>query len=152
MPFLKPEQKAYLIKIAGPPDLISSIEKRIKIKGARFLGLTLPIGAASTAGALFLAFLAIPTDAIYTGSEILALFLIYLMYFLVLYSLVRSGPEYMTFRALIRCMAKIDDAVGSPAASKARKRAAERLLFSSRKMRDYRPIVPLARHMRIIGR
>ena len=48
--------------------------------------------------------------------------------------------------------AYVDEAIGSPFASKARKKLARAILSSSRQMRGYRPILPLRLHKRIQGR
>jgi hypothetical protein len=53
---------------------------------------------------------------------------------------------------LIMAMSKVDDAIGSPPASKARKKLARMILSSSKKMRNYRPLVPLQFHERIQAR
>jgi hypothetical protein len=82
------------------------------------------------------------------------LFTIYgtvIVVYLPLYIVLRSSPESATFGTLVKCISKIDSAMGSQLASRPRKDVARNLLACARVMRRYRPLIPLRLDRRIVS-
>lgn len=76
---------------------------------------------------------------------------LYVIVFLSILLLWHTSPEYWSFRALIEAMEKVDPTIGSMRAATPRKRLARQVQTSARRMRYYRPLLPLTLHARITG-
>ena len=155
MIILEPDQRAYLIKVAKSSDTILSIEERINIARKRFRRLAalctfglfvIGIGASSIAVRFIVARADYSTQAV-----LLTLLGFYTIGFLTVWISVHSSPEYATFATLIDCISEVDNVIGSAPAARSRKNLARKLLACVRKMRSYRPIVPLRLHKRIMS-
>jgi hypothetical protein len=160
MDALPPDQKAYLIEVAGSEERISAIEKRIQNTARRYrraevlslvVGLFVGIAAIGAVANYFMKYhpsvlnsnLAPPLLIILTAYPAISL---------TAYIGFRSSPEYRTFRALVTCISTVDKAVGKAYASKERKKLASQVLWSARAMRSYRPLVPIRMHKRLMSR
>ena len=146
-------QREYLTKIAGSADLVSSVEKRIRSTRAKYW--MLQIAVSPVIFGLVYIFIYITIEYIVNwplGEFLIALAVFYTVFFLVSYPVNRSSPEYSTFKTLIAAMSKVDNAIGSPSSSKARKKLASTILSSSKKMQGYRPLLPVQFHDRIQAR
>jgi hypothetical protein len=154
MPFLKPAgaQIADVIKIAESSEDISSLEERVRRNGARQLWLMILTLVASTAA--LVGFLLVLASSEPSALELyLVSFGIEAAYFWLMLNIIfRSGPEYITFLSLVSCIPKVDDAIGSEPASRARSRAARKIVISAWRIRGYGPIIPLSLRKRIISR
>lgn len=143
-------QREYLIKITGSADLVAAIEKRVKSTRINYFKLAIP--AALIFSATVIIIVAYISRLHNHYDFLITLTVVYIVEFLLLYPVIRSSPEYWTFQALIASLSKVDGAIGSPAASKARKKLSRMILSSSKKMQGYRPLLPLRFHKRIQGR
>lgn len=153
MNILKPGQKEYLIEVAQSPDVVSELEERVK-KSRKTLNwrillaliiIVVPLlGLAVFLGAMF-----------YSEGNVYMTFIISLglciFIFLFAYSIRRFAPLPVAFGVLVSTMSRIDEAVGSQVASKPRRDAAKRLTLCARRMRNYRPLIPLRADKRILA-
>src|SRR5437879_1865546 len=64
----------------------------------------------------------------------------------------RPSRERRTFSALVTCSSTVDKAMGTPYASKERKKLASKVLDCVRTMRSYRPLIPLRMHKRVMSK
>lgn len=141
-------QREDLTKIAGSAALVSSVEKRIRSTRRKYWMLEIP-----SIPLILGIFAYVNINYIFSlnnvSEGIIAIAAFSILMELMVYAVGRSSPEYLTFKALIAAMSKVDDAIGSPPASKARKKLARIILSSSRKMQGYRPLLPLRLDKRI---
>jgi hypothetical protein len=147
---LKPGQRAYLVEIAESSDVINAVEHNMRSRQKRFLLIYLSI--IPLAGIAFGLSAALLESIGLSSREIDWLAIgAYTVLFPVLYLIIRSFPEILAFRRLIRCIPSIDRALNSPPASRSRKRAAKKLARCARAMLRYRPLIPLGSYKRILS-
>lgn len=152
MDMLKPGQKNYLIEVAQSSEVVSELEERVKKSCKTFnwwilLALVIIItllGLLAVLGAMFYS----------EGNVDMAIITslgICISIFLFIYCIRRFTSVPVAFGDLVSTMSKIDEAMGSQTASKSRRDAAKRLTLCARRMRNYRPLIPLRADKRTLA-
>src|SRR5438034_3927001 len=149
-------ERSYLTSVAWSSDVIAFAESQVRIarrKRYRFLIIIAVVYAIFLGWYFYQIFVVAPQITYPTTKQVILLLLLVITYtasavalpFLIL----RSSGMYRTFQATVDCLPRIENALGTPQASRERRELASSLGKCARVMRSYRSSVPLTAQARI---